>query len=314
MVRLIKVLGFLCLLGVLGVVAASFAKRSLDHYFNRGVVETPPLVGLELEEALLRSRLTVKPESKAFSSKIPAGHIISQDPLPGTPVNPNRTIRVVLSRGADTVDVPDLVGLPLRKARLDLSAVALQTGHQTHILSQRPAGTVLGQYPLPGKPLAKGGKVDLLMSAGPRTGPVRMPRLLGLSRDEARRVLSDMGLSERLYITERPFSGVEEDAVVEQQPTAGTLARSSDTIHLMVARQMDRSGPVRKEIPVSFEMPPGLTSKILEVYQRDDSQGRRRIYSRAHGPTEHVQLTVKGAGRIVLEFYVDETFYGRKTF
>jgi hypothetical protein len=51
-----------------------------------------------------------------YSGDIPANHIISQDPPAGSEVKKGRSVRIVISRGPASVQVPNLKGLSLDQA------------------------------------------------------------------------------------------------------------------------------------------------------------------------------------------------------
>ncbi len=314
MVRLIKITFLLGLLAVLGLAAWLYAKQALDSYFNRGSVITPGLIGKTLEQAVEATKLPVKIASRANSSDVEAGRILAQNPPPGTPVNPSKTLLVVLSLGADLVQVPDLTGHPLRKAKLILSGARLGLGQLCTISSSSQANVILAQYPAANDPLGKGGLVDLLVSGGDHGPAESMPRLVGLAHETARTALEQLSYS-RIDTVEQPGpEGIPDGTVIDQSPPPGAKTSPKRRVILTLARAgLAHTAPV-KRFTVEFTMPPGLTPKRLDVYQSEEGRFRRPIYSRHHQPGEKVPVPIEGSGQIELEFYVDDIAYGRKQY
>ena len=104
-------------------------------------------MGLSLAQArrILESAGFAVRMSKAFSSR-PAGEVIEQSPVSGSPGTRHQVIDLSLSRGPDQVAVPRVVGLEVSEATSALRAAGLRPTFRL-IGSTRPAGTVLRQSP-----------------------------------------------------------------------------------------------------------------------------------------------------------------------
>ncbi|HEY7877779.1 MAG TPA: PASTA domain-containing protein [Gemmatimonadaceae bacterium] len=94
---------------------------------------------------------------------------------------------------ATDVRVPNVTGLPYPDATALLAKAGLGTtrGEQRYDNSA-PAGAVLAQNPLPDAMQPKGGSVVLDVSRGQRL--VDVPRLVGLTRQQAQQTLENAGL------------------------------------------------------------------------------------------------------------------------
>ncbi|GIJ47205.1 hypothetical protein Val02_40910 [Virgisporangium aliadipatigenens] len=80
-------------------------------------------------------------------------------------------------------------------------------------------------------------------SAAPTTEAaqtVPVPRLLGLSEDEARQRLSDVGL--RVEVERRPEPNADPGTVVEVQPGEGTEVAANSVVRIVVANDPSRGG------------------------------------------------------------------------
>src|SRR5215475_3967347 len=116
------------ILSVAGIVSALTAMR----FAIRGrEVEVPPLAGKTADQAkeiLTRNGLIFKVASSRFSPEVPEGQIVAQIPPAGTRLKTNRTVRVLVSLGAQRFAVPNLIGTSLRAAQLTLAQRKLALG------------------------------------------------------------------------------------------------------------------------------------------------------------------------------------------
>jgi serine/threonine-protein kinase len=120
-------------------------------------------LGLDIEE---------EPES---SDEVEADRVISTDPEAGTPVSEGDTITVVVSTGAEEVEVPRLIGQTREEATATLDRVGLNLGSVTSEPNAAEAGTVIRTDPGEGQSVEAGSQVDLVLSAGPTPSPSPSP-------------------------------------------------------------------------------------------------------------------------------------------
>ena len=111
------------------------------------------------------------------SASVPAGNVISQDPLPGSQVAAGSAVNVIVSTGAGSVSVPNVVGQTQAAATTAITNAGLVVGTLTTQLSATvPAGNVISQSPAAGALVASGSAVALVISSGPG-GFAGAPRL-----------------------------------------------------------------------------------------------------------------------------------------
>jgi hypothetical protein len=114
-------------------------------------------------------------EEQENSDQVEAGRVISTDPQPGSLVSEGDPITVVVSQGAESVNVPRLVGQTRDEARDTLIAVGLQLGNVDSEPSDRPEGTVIRSDPAEGVSAQPGDQVDIVLSLGPTPSPTPSP-------------------------------------------------------------------------------------------------------------------------------------------
>jgi eukaryotic-like serine/threonine-protein kinase len=133
------------------------------------MTEVPEVVGNtpdQAEDILSEANLEVGETSEEVSDTVPEGSIISQDPEPGTEVEEDSSVNLVVSTGPPQVEVPDVVGEELDVAKQAMLDAGL--GYDSvEVESDEPAGTVVEtDYPA-GTLLDPGTYVLISYSAGP---------------------------------------------------------------------------------------------------------------------------------------------------
>lgn len=130
----------------------------------------PDVVGLTLTKAkklLADATLEVKTVNDN-SSLLAAGVVTKQDHTAGDPVLQGTQIVLYVSTG-QAVAVPTLTDLTLEAAQAKLAGVGLVLEATQQASDTVAAGVVISQDPAPGKVLAKGATVRIIVSAGPAT-------------------------------------------------------------------------------------------------------------------------------------------------
>lgn len=141
-------------------------------------------------------------------------------------------------RGDRTVRLPDWSGLPYETARAEARRIGILEVVRVEELSDLPKGTVIRQRPEPGKEVAGDAVLTLTVSDG---RGVRVPRLVGISLEDAQRLLVSKGL-EALVVDQ--VAGERDDVVVGQDPPEGQLAARGSVVRLTISfeRDEDRRG------------------------------------------------------------------------
>jgi eukaryotic-like serine/threonine-protein kinase len=121
----------------------------------------------QLMELGFRPRLDGERSNEAF----PAGTVIWQDPPPGTVLQPNSVVQLVVSSGPAMVVVPDVVGLNVPQARTILTAAGVRVGSVDSSGPGEEAGVVLATRPSAGVGRARGSAVALVVSRGREETP-----------------------------------------------------------------------------------------------------------------------------------------------
>jgi serine/threonine-protein kinase len=200
-------------------------------------VTVPDLIGKPLEEASREAAafdLQVRvEEGKRPDLKVPPGHVLGQDPAPGSPVRRQRGLRLWLSSGPHIALAPSLVGEQQRSAEIRLSQEGLAIGRVAEIRSSSyGADVVVAQDP---PPATQTGEVRLLVNRGEDRATYVMPDLIGLNGVRAADVLRARGF--RVSITAQSSgSALPPGIVVRQMPSGGYRVHPGDPIALEVSQ------------------------------------------------------------------------------
>jgi len=215
---------------VFAILAARVAVRARD-------VTVPDLVGRPVGEATalaasLELHLNVEGQRRP-DLKVPSGHVLGQEPPPGSQARRQRSIRVWLSSGPRIARAPALVGESQRAAEIRLVQEGLVGGSVAEIRSDLyPPDVVVAQDPAPGTETAD---VRLLVNRGEDRAAYVMPDLIGVSGDRAADILRGQGF--RVSITaQAEATGLPAGIVTRQVPAGGYQVHPGDAISIEVSR------------------------------------------------------------------------------
>ncbi len=214
-------------------------------YINSGQFTTvPPLLGKTEQQARDRLKdagLGVGQVEEEFSDTVERGTVISTDPRTGARIRGNDSVSLVLSKGPQTVRVPDIDGYRLDEARSLLKDDGLEPGMVTREFSEDvPRGSVIATKPVKGTKVRAGSAVALTVSKG---RPVDLPDVTGDELDDARAELEEAGLVVEVA-PERVHSEHDAGEVARQSPAAGREVAEGDTVTLTLSK-----GPEMVEVP-----------------------------------------------------------------
>lgn len=235
--RVLSLGKFFVLMGALGLTYLVFFGLSMRVALRTREVQVPQVVGQTVNDArrmLAEAGLGLRiDENLRSDEKIPAEHIMQQDPAAGVQTRRERTIRVWVSTGPRTITVPVLVGQTERTAQIRLEQDGLQIGSVTEFRSpDYPADAIIAQDP---PPQSKAPQVSLLINRGEQATTYVMPDVIGMEGDRAAAALRARGFRVTI-VGSQPYPGVPPGTVVRQQPAGGFQVGAADPISLEVSR------------------------------------------------------------------------------
>ena len=204
------------------------------------VVQVPNVVGKELATAkaeLEAAGFTIGTVTEENSDQQAAGLVISTNPVADSSKAKGSTINIVVSKGAETVVVPDVRGKKLETAKAELEAAGFKIGEVTETYSDTVAsGLVIVTDPANGVETTKNTTINIQVSKG---AAILMPDFgyMQISYAEARRQLQALGVSVSTIERVEDSAHVSStgDLVVSQYPEAGSAIEGTVTLYVSVA-------------------------------------------------------------------------------
>lgn len=150
-----------------GVVVPPNSQVSLTLSEGPPDVPVPDVAGFPrvLAEKVLKAAGFKTGGTDTVPAAAEAGIVVQSRPGSGVGRPAGTTIDLVVSSGPAEISVPSLVGLSTLQARELLESLGLVLGQMTpRTQTGRPAGTVIEQRPTGGARVARGSRVDLIVS------------------------------------------------------------------------------------------------------------------------------------------------------
>jgi beta-lactam-binding protein with PASTA domain len=209
----------------------------LRIYTHHGkTIMVPDLAGLTLDEVGdVTSSRTLRFEivDSVFSSEMPRGTVVKQNPKASSRVKKNRNIFLTMNAvNPEMVTMPKLAGLSIRQARLALQNAGLKLGNITYkpdyavdnVLQQFHLDSVINE----GTEIRKGEVIDLELGMGLSNETTRIPDLVGLGLETTRNIIADYHLNIGAITYDKSMTDKEDSAktfVWRQYPEYDELKR-----------------------------------------------------------------------------------------
>jgi beta-lactam-binding protein with PASTA domain len=203
---------------------------------GRGTVRVPRVVGLQVAEAFERLQAArLRGRAIEVVSRRGRGTVIRQLPSAGAETQRGAPVVLTVSKGPQTVTVPDLVGQSEAQAGARLQRLGLRA-NVVRVPATDAPGTVIAQRPVAGVRTPRGGIVQINVSRGePAVTRVPVPDVLRQDEVTAQETLRAAGFTVR--VADRPTTDPAQDGVVvEQRPPAGQRAPRGSQVVIFVGR------------------------------------------------------------------------------
>jgi len=154
-----------------GVIAPEGTKITLIASAGPPKIPVPDVSNLDgaLAQSLISAAGLVVTQVESVQAAAPTGLAMMTRPPAGTALAPGAGLTVVISRGAPTIPIPDLLGMASGDARTRLETEGLQLGTVTRRrTADASPGTVVGQTPAAGTLAAPGTVVDVVVARSPQ--------------------------------------------------------------------------------------------------------------------------------------------------
>ncbi|GAA1140365.1 Stk1 family PASTA domain-containing Ser/Thr kinase [Kitasatospora gansuensis] len=245
-----------------------------------GKVTAPQLVGLTLDDAKTKARnvneklqVVTGDEIACPDAAVKKGQICLQDVPANTQVAADSKIRVQVSSGPATADVPDLTGKTKDAATDALTKAGFQLGKVTSEASDTVAPDKVIRYDPVGK-AAPTSAINLVISAG--QSKVNVPGVVGQTEDAARQALETAGFQVEVKTTPTQDQS-KIGQVTSQDPKANQKAAPNSKVTLTVYKAADK-----------VQVPDIKGKTVKDATAALKSQGLEWTFAGAGGDTANV--------------------------
>jgi RHS repeat-associated protein len=221
------------------------------------LTEVPDVIGdpsADAQAAIVAAGLTVGAITQANDNAIPAGSVVSQEPVGGLLVVGGSAVDLVVSLGPQLFSIPNVVGQTQAAATGAITGAGFALGAVTNVNNDAvPAGLIISQDPPAGGTHVLGTTVDVVVSLGPVT--VAVPNIIGQTQGAAETAIVGAGLGVG-NVGQQNSSVVAAGLVITQSPGAGTQALPGSSVDFTISL-----GPVQVQVPNVV----GLTQAAAET-------------------------------------------------
>lgn len=247
---------------ILALAGGAYAILSNWDQPTESLIPVPGLLGLsedEATDALAKLGFELKVEGEQASADIEEGFIARQEPEEGTKQSKGATISVWMSSGQGTVTVPELTGKTQVEAAGELIALGLEPIYKEEASKDATPGTVIRQNPTPGKEVAAGSKVTLVVAT--TSNVVKVPLLTGRNQDAAIAILEGLKLDYKVEMIDSTLTG---GTVVNQDPPEGEEVEPGTVVTLYIS---NAPLPTTVKVPAVVGLTRAQAIAKLETYQ-----------------------------------------------
>ena len=306
-VKILKAISVLILLvaflGAIAFVSFNWAFSALVH--TRAEKPVPDLINKNGDTALdllANVNLALRKAGEEYQPDVPAGAVIRQLPPAGILVREGKVVRVWISQGKESVEVPDVTSMPLRDAEFTLKKANLNIGKvDTAYSIEIEKGNIISQNPEPLSLAVKGETVNLVVSNGePSSNMILMPDFLHKKFAEISNWASNHNLE--INVTEDPDSFFPSGTVLEQKPQADMEIIVGETIEVTISSNKEADGS--KLHHVHYELPQGKNDSRVRIILID-SLGEKEVLNELKQAGSKIDLNIPYGGEAVIRIYIN---------
>ncbi|GEM_PF-1706868 len=219
----------------------------------------PDVAGMDAadaESALREAGYTVILRTQ-YDLTVPEGKAIGAELIEGT----EDEVELLISAGKTKVKVPDVSGYESDAAESELKAAGFAVMLRSKYDDKVPEGQAIGTDPAAGTEFAADDMVTLYISKGPLDTQVKVPDVVGLTKERATNILEYNNL--KVKVLEMPHDG-DKGKVIDQSIEGGRRVDRDSEVNIYVST--GESDPV--DLTVSLPMPEGLNGPYaVDVYK-----------------------------------------------
>jgi len=286
--------------------------------------DVPKLVGLLYNDVMSNSEytdvFTINISRETPSDKTDPGTILAQSPEFGAaPLKGEKPlITVEVSIPEEGGIMPMLVNSELRAAEYKLKGsefsslelVLLPIEEQFHETITK--NYIISTVPGAGEPLEKGQEVLLIVSKGPEIKSTTVPSFIGLTLEQAGRMLSNAMLTPG-PVAEQSDENATPGTIIEQSIAPKEEVPEGTAVSFIIARERDETTPVPPEVSIQItkerSMDVRLPSEPESVFLVITVGGVQQYATSVSTNLRSISVTLQGTGVQEVAVYFDNELY-----
>lgn len=223
--------------------------------------EMPNVTGLTEEKALemLEEANISYDIEREYSSTFEAGVVMSQSILEGEEVKEGDRVKLVISKGIEEADVPDVVGKTAEEAKQTLLNAGFLVEEDEEYNEEVEEGYVISQSPEGNGKAEKGSTITIVVSKGEEVKVAEVPNLKKKTVTEAEELLSEVNLKLG-NVSQEYHDTIPEGKVISQSVDAGLEVKEGTEVDITISKGKK---PTTKTYTASFS---GVISNASYVF------------------------------------------------
>ena len=226
----------LVLVGSLILIAAGFILYTAVFAPN---VKVPDLVGKTSTEAIkvLSERgLALGTLTEKETAGVADGVVLDQNPRVDSSMRKGSKVSLTVAKAGDTTVVPALLGRTVDEATRNLTDKRLAIKTVDTYDDSAPKGSIVGQLPVSDTIVPATSEVTVLVARGSYKNSLVNPRVIGLSEEEAVKILNNKGLTPVVSYAATAFGNAGE--VVMQTPASQSALAPKSVVQILVSKDL----------------------------------------------------------------------------
>ncbi|MCT4687371.1 Stk1 family PASTA domain-containing Ser/Thr kinase [Vallitalea sp.] len=308
--KLEKVVVFLGVVSaiVLVSIVSYFVFNSIKAKLQPVEVLIPDVQGMLLSDAkklLEEKHLTIDVTERIYDDTYDMDKIISQIPEENTVAEKNQIVKLTVSKGIQTFEVPDV-----RSVKFTTAQSIIQGRHLTYKIEREyhdsiPLGIVIRQYPDTGTKLKKGEVVTIFVSKGKEEKTVIVPNLKELTEQQAVNKLNKTNL-ELGNVTRINHDTVAKGKIINQTVDPGEEVKENYVIDIAIS--LGRKISIIHTETINNIFDPNQTEgqlKAVLVNKGKESVVFNKLVKSEDFP---LPIIVSGEGDAIIKIYLNDVY------
>ena len=200
-------------------------------------VQMISVVGLDEEKAVaaLEAAGIEYEIEREYSATFEEGVVMSQSVDEGTEIEEGVRVKLIISKGQEEVEVPNVVGKTLEEAKAALTAAGFTVDEDEEYSEDIEENYIISQTPDGNTKAAKGSTVTIVVSKGEEVKVAKVPDLKKKTVTSAESALSEVNL--KLGNVSQEYSdSVAEGKVIRQSIEAGTEVKEGTEVDITISK------------------------------------------------------------------------------